>query len=515
MTEVRETEVPRKRSGIPLLQVIGGIATLLASIGGAFEYSEYRNAHKVLDLSVSGPATLLVGQVGQLEASARYGNGNVQNVTVSATWKSRNVDVVTVANSTARAEKAGDTEVCAEFAAHVGCTRITIPIQSVALRVQGTQRLNVGDAPTRFTATLLMNSGTQEDFTAKVTWQSSDPNIVSAGSDGVITALRVGDADVAAYIGDKAGRLHVTVADPFWTSIQHRRVPFHLLNDIRTDAAAVGDRVEGEVDADISRDDELLISRRARLSVTVEEATSAHTGAARLRLRLQTITRGEIRTHFPEPSEISFYRPNDFVLDVGSPLAFTYDGRVALVEQVQEPPTISVPPPVTPPKTEPVNIVVRTKYEFSTQGVPAGARIPAIVVKPVQLLSSGMIRQGSDADIVMTSYKEPGRGGREPFLELGLRSVMLSDGTRLNLQSERVQLRLSERTKNIAKVAIGTAIGGLLGGLVGKDKKSVTEGAAAGAAVSVGMMLFERAGHLVVPPGTEFTFHSEIPAGQK
>lgn len=63
------------------------------------------------------------------------------------------------------------------------------------------------------TVTLTHASGAQDDVTSSAAYTVADPTIVSVAA-GLVTALAVGETDVAIEAGDQATSLHVVVTDP-------------------------------------------------------------------------------------------------------------------------------------------------------------------------------------------------------------------------------------------------------------------------------------------------------------
>jgi hypothetical protein len=108
----------------------------------------------VASIAITGTASLtVVGQTGQLAATATLSDGITQNVTNSATWQSSNQSVVTVSSTgLATAVAAGQATITATAQAKSGTLAMTVSI-AAATTFQGTLAGGAGQSGT-FTVTI-------------------------------------------------------------------------------------------------------------------------------------------------------------------------------------------------------------------------------------------------------------------------------------------------------------------------------------------------------------------------
>jgi hypothetical protein len=66
----------------------------------------------------------------------------------------------------------------------------------------------------QFTATATLSNGTNQNVTSQATWQSSDTNVATVSSSGMVTAANAGEADIKATYQAVTGSMRLTVTAP-------------------------------------------------------------------------------------------------------------------------------------------------------------------------------------------------------------------------------------------------------------------------------------------------------------
>ncbi len=133
----------------------------------------------------------------------------------TVTWTSSNVGVATVKDGVVTALKIGTTTITAKAGDKTATCNITVeatPVTSVTLD-KTTASLKVKETVT-LTATVKPDDATDRT----ITWVSSNEGIASV-KDGVVTALKVGQAIITAKVGDKMAACTITVEPTPVTSV--------------------------------------------------------------------------------------------------------------------------------------------------------------------------------------------------------------------------------------------------------------------------------------------------------
>ncbi len=153
----------------------------------------------------AGSETLTAaGQTVQYKALATYQTGRAapvqSDVTDSVTWSASNAAVATMsAAGMATATGIGKTTITAESGGLVASSDVTVAVPSAASGAQPTLSVIPGTAtvttigePTQFLAVGDLNgSGTVQDLTNRVKWQSSDVSVATIDQAGLATAVGV------------------------------------------------------------------------------------------------------------------------------------------------------------------------------------------------------------------------------------------------------------------------------------------------------------------------------------
>ena len=163
-----------------------------------------------------------IGQTRTLTATTSPAGGQV-------TWESSNTSVATVsADGVVTAVSAGNATITAVFGEYKETCAVTVTSPSVTLNMTSIS-LYVGETET-ITAAVLPPEGT-------VTWTSSSTSVATVSSDGVVTAVGNGTAEITASCGNISATCLVTVKNP---SISLNQTSLSLmLGDSATVSASV------------------------------------------------------------------------------------------------------------------------------------------------------------------------------------------------------------------------------------------------------------------------------------
>ena len=66
----------------------------------------------------------------------------------------------------------------------------------------------------QLTAKLTLSDGSESDVTSSATWKSSDDEVATVSSGGLVTAVAVGECTVTATAQGKSGTSAITVTNP-------------------------------------------------------------------------------------------------------------------------------------------------------------------------------------------------------------------------------------------------------------------------------------------------------------
>ena len=149
--------------------------------------------------------TLLVGQTDKLTATVTPENTTDKTIT----WKSDNEDVATVgADGTVTAVSVGVANIsatCGEATATCKVTVNPVTASSITLNVED-MTLLVGQSD-KLTATVEPQNTTD----STISWKSDNEAIATVGTDGTVTAVSVGTANITATCGEATATCKVTV----------------------------------------------------------------------------------------------------------------------------------------------------------------------------------------------------------------------------------------------------------------------------------------------------------------
>ena len=200
-----------------------GVAQLSAAYQGVTGSASVTvGAPALLSITVSPNQTSLpLGEFEQLAATGNYSDGSSQNLTRSAIWSS---SVSASANVNAQGVvtgvSVGVAQISAVYQGLAGSASVTVGAPAlVTITVSPNQSsLPVGEIR-QLTATGNFSDGSIQNLTQSATWTSSGSAIASVNTQGVVTAIGTGAAQVSATSQGITGSASVTVAQPLLLTI--------------------------------------------------------------------------------------------------------------------------------------------------------------------------------------------------------------------------------------------------------------------------------------------------------
>ncbi|HET7456468.1 MAG TPA: Ig-like domain-containing protein [Gemmatimonadaceae bacterium] len=192
--------------------VKSGTAKIAASAEGKAGYSDVVVAPGgPATIAVDPPsATLLVAQTAQFTATVRDASGEVLGGTVA--WSSDNSGVAKVSSTgVVTGVSPGTTTIVASREGVRGTASVTVQLVPVSRVVVSPATASVKRGATKqFTATAYDAAGNR--LTGRsVQWTTSDANIATVSSTGVVKGVKAGTATITATVDGKSGTATVTV----------------------------------------------------------------------------------------------------------------------------------------------------------------------------------------------------------------------------------------------------------------------------------------------------------------
>jgi len=196
-----------------------GRAQVIAAAGGRRDSAQIvvRSAPRtpvlpqLASLSIASPAPLRVGDTLTLALSGQDESGKPVPG-VRATWSSSDPSVASVDQSSGliRARAPGGTLIIARSGGESAISSVSVAPAAVAsVDVSGARPLKVGDTLDLQAAARDQRGGELSGHAA--VWTSSDPDVASVDSSGVVVALAAGSSDISAQVDGKTGKVRVTV----------------------------------------------------------------------------------------------------------------------------------------------------------------------------------------------------------------------------------------------------------------------------------------------------------------
>lgn len=158
-------------------------------------------------------ASVAIGEVRQLTATAVYTDGSARDVTTKAAWASAAPAIATVnATGVATGASAGTALATASFESKSGTASITVlPARLVAIAVQpATFSLNIGNT-LQYTVIGSFDNNTTRDITAASTFTATTPTIATITAAGLATARTPGTTAIVATSGGLSANASLSV----------------------------------------------------------------------------------------------------------------------------------------------------------------------------------------------------------------------------------------------------------------------------------------------------------------
>jgi hypothetical protein len=168
----------------------------------------------LLRITVSATqSSLPLGKSESLTATGSFSDGSTQDLTASVTWQASPPAVATInAQGDLTSLAQGSAQVSATYQGITGNTSITIGTAALmSLAVNATQSsLPLGESEL-LTATGSFSDGTTKNLSSSVTWKASPSTVARISTQGSLTGLVQGTAEVSAVSQGITGNISVTI----------------------------------------------------------------------------------------------------------------------------------------------------------------------------------------------------------------------------------------------------------------------------------------------------------------
>jgi len=177
-----------------------------------------------IEITPANPVIAL-GTETQLKATGIYSDSSKKDLTASVVWSSSDDRVATVHNGQARSRARGTATVGAVAGGVAGSGTLTVTDATlVAIQVTPVSAEAPLGTTRQFTATGIYSDHSTQDLTKQVTWTSSDSSVAAvsnaAGTNGLATALAVGQTTIGATFGAVTSAATLTVTAAMLVSIE-------------------------------------------------------------------------------------------------------------------------------------------------------------------------------------------------------------------------------------------------------------------------------------------------------
>lgn len=221
-----------------------GSATISISYDGL---NDQQNLEIVVlnELSISSlPSAIEVNETYQLSASAQYSDGSSSDVTTQAVWSSSDNSILSVSTTGLVSSVApGVATITASFDGQSATSNAqAYALDSISL-TPATLTLALASSQS-LTATGIYTNSTTADLSASVTWQSSDDDVATINTSGLVNALSAGSTNITATIGSISGSIQVSVSPATLQSISIN-IPDTLVAGLSTKLSATGTYSDG------------------------------------------------------------------------------------------------------------------------------------------------------------------------------------------------------------------------------------------------------------------------------
>ncbi|MDP1827233.1 MAG: Ig-like domain-containing protein [Archangium sp.] len=224
-----------------------GALTITASVQGLAVTAPVDISSATVDsVDVQPPAfTLAVGVTRQLTATALLSDGSSLDVTAQASWRSSAAAIAFVSEipgeeGLVAGRAAGSARVTATVSGKSGGSDATITTATLlSLELGPVITALANGTSQRFTATGTFSDGTNADLSGQVSWSTTDSNVFTV-TGGLVDALSVGQARLAAALGSVRASRELTITGATLTSLELRPSPAVVARGLTLDVAAIG-----------------------------------------------------------------------------------------------------------------------------------------------------------------------------------------------------------------------------------------------------------------------------------
>ncbi|HET6818277.1 MAG TPA: Ig-like domain-containing protein [Mycobacteriales bacterium] len=221
-----------------------GSSTVTATVGGSSDSATLTvTAAELRGIAIDQASpTVNKGQDVALTATGTYSDSTTRDVTASVSWASGNEAVATVDSAgSVHGVSEGQATITASANGLSGQVTVTVdPAVVTGLHVSpASGSVPLGETA-QLAATATMSDGTQPDVTGAAEWSSSDTGVATVNSNGLVTTVSTGTAQITATYGGAIDAVVVTVTAPVLQSIDVSPQALHVARGLTTQLTAVG-----------------------------------------------------------------------------------------------------------------------------------------------------------------------------------------------------------------------------------------------------------------------------------
>jgi len=196
-----------------LTTLSAGSVNITASFGGLSD-SASGNVIALTTLTVNDfSGTLKTGVTEQFSATATYSDSSTEDLTNTASWSSSDTDIASISSSGLLTTlSAGSVNITASFGGFSDTAPGSIiTLNSITINALS-HNLKIGESE-QLVATGTYSDSSTENLSSNVTWLSSDSNIASLSSTGLLTSVAIGTVVLSASNSEFEGLLNATMID--------------------------------------------------------------------------------------------------------------------------------------------------------------------------------------------------------------------------------------------------------------------------------------------------------------
>lgn len=165
---------------------------------------------------IPGSSSSAAGILVYFTANAIYTDGSKKEVTLEATWSSKNTAQATiespgVINPVAK----GEAEIVVEYNGQSASAMLTVTDATITSIVVTPKDIHLPNGYTeQLVATAQLSDGSTQDVSQQVTWESDDTSVATVDDTGLVTSVAdSGDATITATINDQTDTVTVTASN--------------------------------------------------------------------------------------------------------------------------------------------------------------------------------------------------------------------------------------------------------------------------------------------------------------